>query len=75
MNMPKEIKEINVRGYVFPIEELIEKNPFNDENGNPKQDFIEQSYAWCEAAHIHRLSQKEQNNDILGQNNFGVCHN
>lgn len=49
-------EKINVRGYTFSISELTGYNPFNDDGGTPIPEFIELSYAWCEAAYIYRNS-------------------
>lgn len=47
-------EKINIRNYWFSISELAGKNPYNDNEGTPIPEFLELSYAWCEAAIEYR---------------------
>lgn len=51
-------EKINIRGYCFSISELLGYNPYNNEDGSPIIEFLEKSYAWCEAAYLYRTSKK-----------------
>lgn len=66
-----ETKKININGYAFTEQELTGRNPFNDNEGRPIPELTEQSYAWCEAAYIHRLTKKMCSDNTLDYNNFG----
>lgn len=68
-----ETKKININGYAFTEQELSGRNPFNDNGGTPIPELTEQSYAWCEAAYIYRMTKKIGVDSTLDYNNFGSC--
>lgn len=62
--------KVSVRNYTFDTSQLTGENPYNNHKGEPVTEFLEQSYAWCEAAYIYRCSKKSEN-EIISYYNFG----
>lgn len=65
-------ERISIRGYSFTTQELLGKNPYNDNEGTPLPELMEQSYAWSEGAYLYRFLKNENPDRRLDYNNFGI---
>lgn len=65
-------ERISFKGYTFTTQELLGKNPYNNDEGTPLPERTEQSYAWAECAYLYRLLENDSCDRRLDYNNFGI---